>query len=116
MPYIDIESRIPNTTMQKFVNDSNVELFYQITPVSGYVLHNSSRDWEDENFETGETIFYRGYSRSYSTVGINYDFDNTTEIDGYTAYGAKEIFARPESEVPDNQIFGGGGNNDHEVM
>ena len=78
---------------------------YNIAPIEGYVLHNSTRDWEDENLETGEKTFHRGYSKSSSGVGLNYDFDNTTEIDGYTAYGVNEIFARPIKEVSEKQIF-----------
>jgi hypothetical protein len=91
---------------------TETEIVYRITPVEGYVIHSKSRDWTDENFETGEETFYRGYGRGTMTVGKNYDFENTTEIDGYTAYGFLEIFARPASEVPENQIFGGGGNNE----
>lgn len=100
---------IPNTTIVE------TDLVYRITPNAGYVIHSKTRDWTDLDPETGEETFYRGYGRGTMSIGKNYDFSVTTEIDGYTAYGAKEIFARPETEVPDNQIFGGG-NNDHEVM
>lgn len=119
MPYIDIETMIPNTTMRKFVNDNNVEMFYEIKPNydDGYVLHNRSRDWEDEDLDTGVVTYYRGYSRATSTVPINYDFDNTTEIDGYTAYGNKEIFARPISDIDgETNIIFVDPSNDHEVM
>ena len=112
--YTDITPIIPNTTMQK-MTVNGVDRQYKISPISGYVLHGKTRDWIDVDPETGEETFYRGYGRGDSTVAISYDFDNTIEIEGYTAYGAREIFARPESEVPDNQIFGGG-NNNHEVM
>lgn len=90
---------IPNTTI------TETERGYNIATIEGYVLHNSTRDWKDENLETGEKTFYRGYSKSPSGVGLNYDFDNTTEIDGYTAYGTNEIFARPIKEVSEKQIF-----------
>lgn len=90
---------IPNTKIIKN------EYGYSIEPVEGYVLHNSNRDWEDENLETGEKTFYRGYSNSSSGVGLNYDFDNTKDIDGYAAYGKFEIFARPIEEVSEKQIF-----------
>lgn len=89
---------IPNTTITERASG------YLITPNEGYVLHNSNRDWEKENLETGEKTFHRGYSTSSSGVGLNYDFDNTTIIDGYTAYGMFEIFARPAEEVK-GQIF-----------
>ena len=89
---------IPNTKITKN------EYGYKIEPIDGYVLHNSTRDWEDENLETGEKTFHRGYSTSSSGVGLNYDFDNTKDIDGYTAYGMFEIFARPIEEA-EGQIF-----------
>ena len=91
--FTDVESVIPNTTMQK-ITVNGVDRQYKITPVDGYELHNSSRDWEDEDVETGEKVFHRGYTRLYSTIGIGYDFDNTKEVDGHIAYGDKEIFAR----------------------
>jgi hypothetical protein len=101
---------IPNTIITETATT------YRIKPVDGYVLHNSARDYTDLNTETTEEVFYRGYGTSQSSVPLSYDFENTTIIDGYTAYGRLEIFARPRNEVPENQIFGGGGNNDHEVM
>ena len=75
---------------------------YNIAPIEGHVLHNSTRDWEDENLETGEKTFHRGYSKSSSGVGLNYDFDNIKYIDGYVAYGMFEIFARPMEEAEGN--------------
>ena len=89
---------IPNTTI------TESKYGYNIAPIEGYVLHNSTRDWEDENLDTGEKTFYRGYSKSSSGVGLDYDFENTTEIDGYTAYGVNEIFARPAEEA-EGRIF-----------
>lgn len=90
---------IPNTTIEETKHG------YIITPNKGYVLHNSNRDWEDENLETGEKTFYRGYSTSSSGVGMNHDFDNTKEIDGYTAYGMFEIYAVPKKDVDEKQLF-----------
>ena len=89
---------IPNTVITKN------EHAYDIAPIEGYVLHNSNRDVYDTDMETGEETFTRGYSTSSSGVGLNYDFDNTKDIDGYTAYGMFEIFARPAEEV-EGQIF-----------
>ena len=89
---------IPNTKITKN------EYGYIVDPIEGYVLHNSNRDVYDTNLETGEETFTRGYSTSSSGVGLNYDFDNTKDIDGYTAYGMFEIFARPAEEV-EGQIF-----------
>lgn len=84
---------IPNTVITKN------EYSYDIAPIEGYVLHNSNRDVYDRNMETGEETFTRGYSKSSSGVGLNYDFENTKDIDGYVAYGMFEIFARPIDEV-----------------
>lgn len=91
---------IPNTT----ITVHNSGLIYIITPNEGCVLHHSSRDWTDANLETGEETFYRGYGKISCSVPLNYNFDEITEIDGYVAYGNCEIFARPESDVPENQI------------
>ena len=102
---------IPNTTITLHKSG----LVYVIEANEGYVLHHSSRDWTETDPLTMEETFYRGYGRSSCSAPLNYNFDETTEIEGYTAYGRFEIFARPESEVPENQIFGGG-NNDHETM
>ena len=88
---------------------------YAIAPNDGYILHDKVRDWEDiVNFDTMETVLKRGYTTGDATCGASYDFAVTTTIDGYTAYGDREFFARPASEVPGDQIFGVG--NDHEVM
>lgn len=108
-----VPTLIPNTTMTKTLRDG-VPTLYRIYPIEGYVLHNNVRDWTGIDPETMEETFYRGYSTSYSSVPASYDFTQTTTIDGYTAYGNKEIFARPASEVPADQIFGGG-DNDHVV-
>lgn len=87
---------IPNTTITKN------KYGYDIAPIEGYVLHNSNRDVYDIDIETGEETFARGYSTSSSGVGLNYDFETTKDIDGYTAYGRFEIFARPIEEAEGN--------------
>lgn len=89
-----IESKIPNTTMRKIVNKDGLELYIEITPCEGYETHHCARCWEDENPETGEKTFVHGYSTASCTVPLDYDFENTKEVDGHIAYGEKEIFAR----------------------
>lgn len=101
-----IPTLIPNTTMCKSFRDG-VPSGYWITPVDGYVLHVAGRGWTDIDPDTGEEILMRGYTTGASTCGASYDFTVTTVIDGYTAYGEDEFFARPASEVPTDQIFGG---------
>ena len=92
---------------------------YDIRPNDGYVLHDRDGDAEDDN---GNRI-YR-YSHGRCSCGANYDFSTTTltvpdvkENDVIvTAYGSRQIFAFPESLVPDpeNNIYGGGNNNHKE--
>ena len=106
-----VPSLIANTIMQKvFLN--GVHKTFRVTPVDGYVLHDSARDW----YVPEENVTTRGYTTGTATCAAAYDFNTVTMIDGYTAVGAREFFARPRSEVPEDQIFGGGDNNDHEIM
>lgn len=95
MTHKDIETLIPNTNMRILINNDGVELCIEITPKSGYETHHADRCWEEENPETGEKTFVHGYSTAPCTVPLNYDFENTKEVDGHIAYGDKEIFARP---------------------
>ncbi len=92
--YIDIETKIPNTTMQKVVKDDGTEICYSITPFEGYETHHCARCYEEENPDTSEKTFVHGYSTAPCTVPLDYDFETTKEVDGHTAYGEKEIFAR----------------------
>ena len=88
---------------------------YEITPIEGYVLHDSASDMEGVDPETGEPtgqiVFY--YASGEASCGANYEFTpvQVTDENGvvHTAYGAqREFFARPASEVPADQIYGGG--------
>lgn len=93
---------IANTTMKKYINSAGVFKQYLIYPNEGYVLHDNAGSWTDPN----TNVHYEAYYSGSCSCGANYDFANTTTIDGYTAHGPREFFARPASEVPDNQIFG----------
>ena len=105
MPFIDIDTKIPNTTMRQFINATGEAGIYEITPADGYVLHNNARDWTETDEATGQETICRGYSRSPSTVPASYDFENVTTIENYKAYGEKEIFARHESQTKQKLIF-----------
>lgn len=116
-----VASPIPNTTMLEKLRDGAVYGYF-IEPIDGYVLHDSASDMEGFDPETGMTtgqiVFY--YASGGATCGANYDFTpvQVTDENGvtFTAYGAqREFFARPASEVPADQIYGGV-NNDHEIM
>ena len=107
-----IPSLIENTTMQKtFLN--GVHRAYTITPNDGYVLHDKNYDEEVIDpmtlMPTGEIKL--GYRPSTASCGYNYDFTTTqvTAVNGQivTAYGSREFYAIPETEVPADQIYGG---------
>lgn len=118
-----IPSLIPNTTMQKYINNDGIHLVYRITPVSGYVIHDKGRDWQDTDDDGNVLAEYQGFTRAATSCPASYDFTPVTvnHVDGngnivpVTAYGAqREFYTVPESEAPENQIFSGG--NNHEVM
>lgn len=108
-----IPTLIPHTSMRKmFIN--GVHKTFVIAPVNGYVLHDSASDMEGFDPETGELtgqiVFY--YASGDATCGANYDFTpvQVTDENGvmHTAYGSRAFFARHASEVPADQIYGGG--------
>jgi hypothetical protein len=93
-----MDVNIPNITIE-LVEEGKFP-FYRVIPDDGYLLHDKTLDHAelDESFyPTGNTIL--GYYPSSRTCFIDYDFENTTTIDGYTAFGNREFFARPTSEV-----------------
>jgi hypothetical protein len=98
------QTLIPNTTMtKKYIDD--VFKAYDVAPNNGYVLHDNTLDVEEFDPETYELTgeIKLGYYPIARSIGANYDFDNTTIIDGYTAYGEREFFARPIEEGTDNE-------------
>ena len=112
-------SLIPNTTTKKMISNG-VHRTYIFEAVDGYVLHDNAADWLDEN----ENVIRR-YSSGDCSCGANYDFTTTEitvpDINGnnvvVTAYGSREFFAFPASLVPEpeNNIYGGGNEPEHEV-
>ena len=105
---------IANTTITEKTTAGEV-IGYRIEPNNGYFLHDINLDFEitdEHGHPTGETK--RGYINAACICPVSYDFENTKIIDSYTAYGNREFFARPQSEVPTNQIFSLP--NNHEVM
>ena len=120
---------IENTTVEERYNSRNELVGYKITPNEGYVIHTTNHDtpvYDEMGNETGETLL--GFTSAYISLGYTYNFD--TVVPGTYVYtdennmsvtipvnkvGRFEIFAIPASIVPENQIFGGGNNHDHEV-
>lgn len=105
MAQIDVIPVIENTTMQVYENSAGVRLAYYIYPVENYVLHDSRKDWTEIDEETGEEILYEGFATYGVSVPITYDFTENPF----------NLYTKLASEVPADQIFGGG-NNEHEVM
>ena len=101
----DVTPIYANTTMQKVYVDG-VHQQYAITPVDGYVLHDQKRDWYDIDPETEEEILMLGYTTGTASCAVNYDF----------VANPREFYAVLASSVPADQIFGGGNNNNHEIM
>lgn len=96
---------IENTTIVPFYNKNGVHTQYSITPNSGYVLHDSRSDGVELDEFGNEVGVILGYVQGTVSVPASYDF---------TA-NPFQLYAVLRSTVPEDQIFGGGGN-DHEVM
>lgn len=85
---------VENARTEKVLMDG-VHRLYRIYPNEGYVLHNNVRDWTRIDPNTMEETFYRGYSRSGSSVPASYDFSENPN----------ELYAVPADSVPAEQIF-----------
>lgn len=98
-------SPIENTIVTKvLIND--VHRLYRIQAIEGYVLHDNRRDnYVDP--ETGEELAspILGYTAGVTSVAANYDF----------LENPNNFFTVPRTEVPEDQIFGGGNNNNEEI-
>ena len=124
--YETINSPIPNATVEKGYADG-VHKIYRITPLSGYVLHDTQYDGVnfEERFdeETGEMIIveipYLGYHSYRVTCSASYAFTPIEMLDEagntVTAYGNRKFYCKLATDVPENQIFGTV-EPDHEVM
>lgn len=99
---IATDINIPNITIERRYSDG-VLMGYRMTANEGYVFYDVNANDMELDPETMEErpVTY------YYTIGIlprNTNFDNFHYV------------AVPRSSVDENYIFGGGGNNDHEVM
>lgn len=104
MAYIDVTPIIENTTMKKYIDGNGEERAYDIAPTIGYVLHDNRKDFAILDEITMEEIIVEGFSTYGVSVPISYDF-NANPFNLYTKLA---------SEVPADQIFGAG--NNEEVM
>lgn len=98
---------VENTIMQKVFVDG-VHEKYTIKPIEGYVLHDKRMDEEVIDpvtmMPTGEVRL--GYRTAQASCNASYDF----------TVNPWEFYAVPRESVPADQIYGVGGNNEHEVM
>lgn len=96
---------IENATVTYYYNANNI-LRYIITANSGYVLY-SQREYDEIVYAIesgdlmGDVMDYLTFSRE-KYVGATHNFDDVKTI--------------LESEVPADSIFGGGNDDNHEVM
>ncbi len=108
-PNLIVDERFDTTNPSKILG-------YRVRPQEGYVFYDSTANDTEPKIdpETGETVidFLTGlpvevpviYYRTVAGLPINYNFNNFPYI------------AVLRSAVDENYIFGGGGNNDHEIM
>ena len=89
---------LENTNMIRVIGDNGIATNYRIEPIKGYVLHDKIMD-DNEYDDEGNVIrlIALGYRRSEASVTINYDFETNP----------REFYTVLETEVPENQIFGG---------
>lgn len=107
--YESMESIIPNAVMRKRIYNGDL-LTYLIKPTDGYALHDTSYDVPVQDPITMEdTGVLLGYRTTEGSVGANYDFTTTEMLDEagntVTAYGERQFFCKPITEVPENQLY-----------
>lgn len=88
--YKEIEPIIENTIFEARMSENEEILSYRIFPAEGYKLHEITLDEEVFDKETHESTgeIKKGYTTSYVTAGINYDFEKND----------REIYAIPIEE------------------
>ena len=77
---------IANTTMKKVLDDG-VHKTYYITPNEGYVLHDNTYDYTDQDGNA-----FLGYRETTAVCGASYDF----------AVNPRKFYAVLESEAEEN--------------
>lgn len=96
------EIAIPNIIVEKTFYDDE-HMGYRLRPENGYVLHSPSQDVVVEDPMTGETRTEQYYYREV----------NIPKVKPVSAWDWEAVL---ESDVPADMIFGGGNNNDQEIM
>ena len=81
--YKEVEALVENTKFEARIDENENIISYRISPLEGYKLHEITLDEpvvdEETMQETGK--IKKGYTTSYITAGVNYDFEkNDREI------------------------------------
>mgnify|MGYP007115388186 CR=1 FL=1 len=92
----------PNITIERRYYDG-VHSGYRMTANEGYVFYDTTANDTELNPETMEEVPVI-YYYTIALLTTNFNFDNFPYV------------AVPRDSVDENYIFGGGNNNDHEVM
>lgn len=108
MARVSVEAILPNTRMEASYKVDGVTVNrYYIFPAEGYALHNNIYDepvCDEDGNDTGEWI--QKFTTAFTTVSGTYDFVANPE----------NIFAKPLSELDENQLCGDTDEPEHEVM
>ncbi len=99
---LDTSFSFPNIDVYKRFRDGE-HVQYKVVPQEGYVIYNTTEEhWEQDSPESEPYLVTHYYTAAYLTP--NYNFDNFPYV------------AVLRSEVDENYIYGGGDDNDHEIM
>lgn len=113
-----VPSLIPNTIMQKGINEAGQHKVFTIRAMEGYVLHDTNYDtfiekpFVDEvtGEETTILVPALGYHTGLVSCPATYAFTPVQVIDDagntHTAYGSRQFFTMPVGDAPADQIFG----------
>lgn len=118
MPYEPMQTLIPNTIMQKFINSSGRHTQYSIEPINeNYVIHDNRLDSEIIDEELMEVVGVElGYAEGRIGVSVNYDFDTVvqdtiTDSNGLSItvnkIGAFELYAISRENLPPDSYISG---------
>ena len=91
--YEDLTTPLIANTIMTLGSYNGVAKIYRITPIDGYVLHDSRLDYPSME---DATITIEGFTSGQISVSANYDFNANPW----------NLYTRLATEVPADQIFG----------
>lgn len=102
-PTINTNYNFPHIDIWNITNDNNELLYYEAKTQTGYVMYDPNRHDIEIDPDTDEEIPVTYYYTS-KALPLTFNFNNFPWV------------AVLRSTVDENYIFGGGDNNDHEIM